>query len=77
MLNYKAVLGAAALAVGAMSGLTSQAGSAEPMFFYFFYSDASKTDMVGFRRDVCTNGYITSGPVAGYGTAWLRVTPVG
>ena len=37
MLNYKAVLGTAALAVGAMSGLTSQAGSAEPMFFYFFY----------------------------------------
>jgi hypothetical protein len=77
MLNYKAVLGAAALAVGAMSGLTSQAGSAEPMFFYFFYSDASKTDMVGFRRDVCTNGYVTSGPVAGYVTAYYDTELIG
>ncbi|WP_439635511.1 hypothetical protein [Oceanicaulis sp.] len=77
MLNMKMMLAGALVAAAATVGFSSQAGSSEPMYFYYFYSDASMTDVVGFRRDVCTNGYVTSAPLLGQRTPYVETELVG
>ena len=88
MMSIRMMLGAVMLATGAAVGLSSQAGSTEPMYFYYFYSDAGKTELVGFRRDICTttwpggagyppSGYITAGPVTGYVTTYVETEIIG
>jgi len=67
----------AAAAVAGASFASGAAGSSEPMFLYFYYSDASKTTQVGFRRDICTNGYVTSGPVQGQITPYFDIEGIG
>lgn len=76
-MRIKAMMAAAVMAVSGAMVMTPEAGSSEPLFFYFYYSDAQKTDVVGFRRDICTNGIVTSGPVSGQITPHYEVEAIG
>jgi hypothetical protein len=72
----RAVLAAALLAVS-LAPMGAQARVAELMYFKTYYSDATLTTVVGFRRDGCNNGRVSAGPIVGSSSPYYLEEAIG
>ncbi len=68
-------LGAAALAIGGAG--EEEAGASGPLYLWSYYSDASKTQFVGWSQDECIGDTVSSGPVQGQRTPWYDIELIG
>lgn len=69
---------AAALLVPLTVGTTAQSAYSEFYYQYYFYSDATKTDVVGHYREYCLNNYYIITPlVTGTVTEHYRREAIG
>lgn len=80
MLKLNAMIAAGVIGVSAGALAAGQAGTAERMYMYTYYSDASKTQTVGFAQDICYGTYTMLGPASGQVTAhfdreWIGMCP--
>lgn len=72
----RAALAAAVLAA-ALASTGANARVAELMYFKTYYSDASLTTAIGFRRDGCNNGRVSAGPLVGSSSSYYVEEAVG
>jgi len=70
-----AAVGAAALAIGVVA--SEDAGASESLYLWTYYSDASKTQSVGWSQDICMSGWVSAGPIQGQSTQWYDKERIG
>lgn len=75
-ITTRAVLAAAVLAA-ALASTGANARVAELMYFKTYYSDATMTTTVGFRRDGCNNGRVSAGPIIGTSSPYYTEEAIG
>jgi len=74
---------AAALAGGAMLALSGgfapsgSAAASAPMYQWFYYSDATMTQTVGWSQDICVGSNVMQGPLSGRPSPYLELVLVG